>query len=238
MKPTKPHLLTTLTTLILTAVLVVSTPSSVLGADSVSMFRANLQHTGVYDVNDRDLNAVTWVYATGSDVTSSPAVTNGIVYVGSYDNNLYALNATTGTTLWNYTTGDQVGSSPAIANGIVYVGSSDNNLYALNATTGTKLWNYTTGDAVQSSPAVSNGIVYVGSSDNNLYAIGITSSHENPSITPSVTAVVSTSRPATSSPSTSPASAIMPLVNFEVSVINFFVPGFEMLTEIIGGMLG
>ena len=198
MKPTKPHLLTTLTTLILTAVLVVSTPSSVLGADSVSMFRANLQHTGVYDVNDRDLNAVTWVYATGSDVTSSPAVTNGIVYVGSYDNNLYALNATTGT----------------------------------------KLWNYTTGDAVQSSPAVSNGIVYVGSSDNNLYAIGITSSHENPSITPSVTAVVSTSRPATSSPSTSPASAIMPLVNFEVSVINFFVPGFEMLTEIIGGMLG
>jgi|GEM_PF-2030096 len=150
MKPTKPHLLTILTTLILTAVLVVSTPSSVLGADSVSMFRANLQHTGVYDVNDRDLNAVTWVYATGSDVDSSPAYANGVVYFGS--------------------------------------------------------------------------------GDNNLYAIGTTSSRTHQAISPSSTPLAS------KTPSS--VSAIMPLVAFEVSVINFFVPGFEMLTEIIGNALG
>jgi outer membrane protein assembly factor BamB len=67
-------------------------------------------------------------------VGSSPAVANGVVYVGSNDNNLYALNATTGAKVWNYTTGGSVYSSPAVANGVVYVGSQDHNLYALGTT--------------------------------------------------------------------------------------------------------
>ncbi len=53
---------------------------------------------------------------------SSPAVVNGVVYVGSDDNNTYALNATTGAKLWNYTTGSEVYSSPAVTHGTVYVG--------------------------------------------------------------------------------------------------------------------
>ena len=54
---------------------------------------------------------------------SSPAVANGVVYVGSNDGNVYALNASTGAMLWSYTTGGGVYSSPAVANGVVYVGS-------------------------------------------------------------------------------------------------------------------
>ena len=61
---------------------------------------------------------------------------NGVVYIGSFDHNVYALNASTGALLWSYATGDVVTSSPAVANGVVYVGSQDNNLYALNASTG------------------------------------------------------------------------------------------------------
>jgi len=52
------------------------------------------------------------------------------VYVGSYDQNVYALNASTGSLLWKYTTNSDVPSSPAVANGMVYVGSDDGNLYA------------------------------------------------------------------------------------------------------------
>jgi eukaryotic-like serine/threonine-protein kinase len=110
-------------------------------------------------------------YTTGDEVRSSPTVANGVVYFGSDDYNLYALNATTGAKLWNYTTGgevhyttgDEVRSSPTVANGVVYFGSDDYNLYALNATTGAKLWNYTTGGEVRSSPAIANGVVYFGS---------------------------------------------------------------------------
>ncbi|MEI6293349.1 MAG: PKD domain-containing protein, partial [Methanomicrobiales archaeon] len=107
-------------------------------------------------------------------VSSSPAVENGVVYFGSYDNNTYALNAETGAFLWSYTTGSRISSSPAIANGVIYVGSQDNNLYALDAETGAFLWDYTTGGVVTSSPAVENGVVYFGSRDKNLYALGST----------------------------------------------------------------
>jgi outer membrane protein assembly factor BamB len=114
---------------------------------------------------------LSWSYQTGGRIFSSPAVANGVVYVGSDDNNVYALKASTGAVLWKYTTGGRVESSPAVANGVVYVGSDDMNLYALNASTGTLLWQYTTGAEVVSSPAVANGVVYFGSGDKNLYAL-------------------------------------------------------------------
>ncbi|TET28854.1 MAG: hypothetical protein E3J73_00245, partial [Candidatus Bathyarchaeum sp.] len=105
-------------------------------------------------------------------VSSSPAVADGLVYVGSNDDNIYALDASTGTVIWNYTTGDDVASSPAVADGVVFVGSNDKNLYALNASSGTLLWSYTTLEKVVSSPAVANGAVYFGSYDHLVYAIG------------------------------------------------------------------
>ena len=48
-----------------------------------------------------------WSYPTGSRVYSSPAVANGVVYVGSRDDgNVYALKASTGAKMWSYTTGE------------------------------------------------------------------------------------------------------------------------------------
>jgi hypothetical protein len=38
-----------------------------------------------------------WIFKTGDFVSSSPAVVNGTVYVGSTDNNIYALSAAAGT---------------------------------------------------------------------------------------------------------------------------------------------
>ena len=69
---------------------------------------------------------------------------NGVVYVGSYDQNVYALNANTGALLWKYKTANFIESSPAVANGVVYIASNDpdDNLYALDANTGTLLWKH------------------------------------------------------------------------------------------------
>jgi outer membrane protein assembly factor BamB len=111
-----------------------------------------------------------WNYTLSNNVHSSPAISEGKVYFGSFDRNVYALNSTTGAKVWNYSTEGNVFSSPAIANGFVYIGSYDGNLYALNTTTGEKLWNYTTGNWVAASPGVANGIVFVGSYDSNVYA--------------------------------------------------------------------
>ena len=98
-----------------------------------------------------------------TEVLSSPAVSGGVVYVGSSDNRVYALDASTGDLIWSYETGDYVFSSPAVSGGVVYVGSRDNRVYALDASTGDLIWSYETGDEVWSSPEVSGGVVYVGS---------------------------------------------------------------------------
>jgi outer membrane protein assembly factor BamB len=71
-----------------------------------------------------------WSYTTGKLVESSPAVANGVVYFGSHDHKVYALDARTGVKLWSYATGSYVDGSPVVANGVVYVGSADGNAYA------------------------------------------------------------------------------------------------------------
>jgi hypothetical protein len=136
------------------------------------MFRSDPSHSGVGTGNATLTPKLLWKYTDGTSIDSSPTVAGGIVYVGSEDGNVYALNAASGVELWKYTTGIGVISSPAVVGGVVYIGSDDDNVYALNATSGTYIWSYPTGDRVWSSPAVVGGLVYVGSDDGNVYALG------------------------------------------------------------------
>ena len=113
-----------------------------------------------------------WTYDTGDGVISSPAISSdGTIYVGSYNHNLYAINPD-GSLKWTYNTGHDVISSPAIgSDGAIYVGSDDGNVYAINPD-GSLKWTYNTGGMVESSPAIgSDGTIYVGSRDGKLYAI-------------------------------------------------------------------
>jgi eukaryotic-like serine/threonine-protein kinase len=112
-----------------------------------------------------------WQYATGGAIWSSPVVANGVVYFGSDDKKVWALNLD-GTKKWTYLTGDAVRSIPAVDGGVVYVGSNDNLVYALDAVAGTKKWSFAAGnDILTSAPLVANGMVYVGSLDGNFYAL-------------------------------------------------------------------
>ncbi|MGZ3616807.1 MAG: beta-alanine-activating enzyme beta-propeller domain-containing protein [Ktedonobacteraceae bacterium] len=116
--------------------------------------------------------AAKWIAPILLGTISSPAVVNGVVYIGSDDGSLYAFNAQTGTQLWRVTTGSNINSSPAVVNGVVYVGSHDSNVYAFNARTGIQIWKAPTGaDIAMSSPVVINSVVYIGSEDQNLYAL-------------------------------------------------------------------
>jgi outer membrane protein assembly factor BamB len=111
-------------------------------------------------------------------LTSSPAVFNGRVYVGSGDGNVYAIDAHTGVLIWKFPTGDIVHASPTIANNVVYIGSWDSYFYAIDADSGQEKWRYKAGEdpvihnqvGFQSSAAVVEGIVYVGCRDGHLYA--------------------------------------------------------------------
>jgi len=110
---------------------------------------------------------------------SSPTVVDGIVYFGSGDNHVYALDAATGALKWKFKTGDVVHASPAVANGLVFIGSFDTYFYALNAVTGELVWKFKTKDdpaghlmaGIPGSASVGNGLVYFGCRDANVYAL-------------------------------------------------------------------
>jgi eukaryotic-like serine/threonine-protein kinase len=110
---------------------------------------------------------------------SSPAIDHGMVYIGSGDGNVYALDAASGALRWKFHTGNVVHASPAVANDTVYIGSWDSYFYALNAKTGLERWRFKTGEdhvisnqvGIQSSAVVSGGVVYFGCRDSQLYAL-------------------------------------------------------------------
>ncbi len=151
-------------------------------ADWTEFHRDNMQRWNPYEtvlgVGNVGGLQVKWTNPIGSFsyfMNSSPAVVNGVVYIGNDQGILYALNASTGATLWSFNLGFgiPVSSTPAVANGVVYIGGGNadvGNVYALNASTGALLWSSTTGGPIDSSPAVANGVVYIGCIDSNVYA--------------------------------------------------------------------
>jgi outer membrane protein assembly factor BamB len=108
-------------------------------------------------------------------IVSSPAISKGVVYFGSTDDHLYALDANTGKEKWEYKTEYYIAASPAISDGVIYFGSQDGYFYAIDDT-GQLIWKFDTKTyATISSPpggtpffsissgAVSNGIIYFAS---------------------------------------------------------------------------
>ncbi len=109
-------------------------------------FRGDAAHTGYQPrettISTANVSTLTtaWTATPGNYIESSPAVANGVAFVGSDDGKLYAFDAAgvTGCSgvpkscapLWTATTDSSIYSSPAVANGVVYVGSADDKLYA------------------------------------------------------------------------------------------------------------
>ena len=150
-------------------------------AQASPMFRGGPHHAGVYDGQPvQQGNQVSWSFQTDGPVRSTPAVVNGVIYVGSGDGNLYAIDAASGNERWRFETQGAVHASPAVADGRVYVSSRDQHLYAVDAQTGREIWQLAMGadlpyvwgfDMYLSSPTVVEDIVYVGSGDGHVYAV-------------------------------------------------------------------
>ncbi len=128
-----------------------------------------------------------WQFQANGPITGSACAANGMVYFGSINDTIYALNSDTGALIWNYTTnlplaaGRAYSSTPAYANGIIYTGADDGSVHALNANTGAVIWTQQVGGYYnafwisawqpRSSPQVDNGQVFVGALDGKLYCL-------------------------------------------------------------------
>ncbi len=165
-------------------------------AHSQTMFRGDAAHTGATgEQGPRQFHRVKWTFVTGGRIVSSPVYDQAVIYVGSDDGNVYAVDAGNGHLRWKYRTGGPVPSTPAVAGAMVYVVSYDGKVHAIDARTGLPRWKFETGgerrfearglhgflpknqtiadafDVYLSSPLVVAGRVFVGSGDGNVYAL-------------------------------------------------------------------
>lgn len=183
--------------IILTFILFTNPVLAQLADSSWPTFRGNLKNTGLspYDTSHVD-GTIKWVFKPGdhpllfeSSVTIGP---DGTLYVGSHENNVYAINPD-GTQKWMFDAGDSVlieggvsggyekgiQSTPAIGkDGTIYIRTFSNYIFALNPD-GTEKWKFpikVTADTWSSPTIGKDGTIYIGSaregsSGGKVYAI-------------------------------------------------------------------
>jgi len=145
------------------------------------------------------LGDLKWKFKTEGKIFASPLVKNGVVYIGSEDGFLYALDEKSGETKWKFKTDGAIHSSLSTFENILYFSSFDGNYYAINTENGKLIWKFKTGgehwlgatgidgmkpetqymddlwDFYLSSPVVyekgKSAVVLFGSSDGNVYSV-------------------------------------------------------------------
>jgi outer membrane protein assembly factor BamB/tRNA A-37 threonylcarbamoyl transferase component Bud32 len=114
-----------------------------------------------------------WRFRCEDEVRSSPRVADDVLYIGCYDNNLYALSTDDGAFLWKFPTEGGIASTPCVHNNVVLLGSEDGNLYAIDKKSGERVWKSPTQGSIRSSPQVAYGHCFVGSDDCCVYALSV-----------------------------------------------------------------
>lgn len=104
----------------------------------------------------------------------SATIINDTAFIGSWDNNLYALKLSSGAVLWKFNTNGSIESHPAFAEGTVYVSSetTPGTLYAVDATTGEQKWKYDgAAQEMNGSPTLTRDLVWVGANDRYMHVL-------------------------------------------------------------------
>ena len=112
-----------------------------------------------------------WKFKTGGPLYASPVIANGILYVGSTDGKLYALDAKRWGIKWVFDAGDAIRYSAAVLGDRVYFSARNNKVYALNAKTGEKLWEFKSKNWMDAPPVVADNRVYVGAFRSKIYVL-------------------------------------------------------------------
>ena len=140
--------------------------------------RGGLQGLGVADVALHDSYEPVWAYKTDAAVLSSPIIVDGVVYAGSEDKHLHAIDAKTGKKNWAFSAETLIDASPVYDEGVVYIGTDGGVFYAIDAKTGKEKWKYETQGRIAGEAAVTTRndekVVIFGSHDGMLYCINAT----------------------------------------------------------------
>lgn len=126
----------------------------------------------LYCVNSSGL--VKWKFKTGGIIRTAPISYKGVIYFGSDDGFLYAIDPSSGKELWKFKTQGKVQSTSSVSGNKIVFGSSDHKLYCLDINEkGKKIWEFKTDGEITSCPAIYENNVVFGSKDKKVYSLDI-----------------------------------------------------------------
>lgn len=159
------------------------------------MYQRGPTHNAVLDAH---FNAG-WSFNAGSQINGGLALVGKVLFADTFDHDVFAIDATTGTQIWRFRADDVLMSTPVVADNRVFVGSGHNGrlhqtdprfvytptdggdptwgqpqgdaVIALNAASGTKLWSYKTVGEDMPSAALVRGSVILANGDLHAYAL-------------------------------------------------------------------
>ena len=116
-----------------------------------------------------------WSFKCEDEIRGTPTLHQGMLFIGCYDNNLYALNAADGKFMWKYATEGGIVTRPIVYDNNVIFGSEDKRLHVVGVRAGKVVWTYYTDGKIYSSPRIADGHIFFGSEDQDLHAVNVNS---------------------------------------------------------------
>jgi outer membrane protein assembly factor BamB len=145
-----------------------------VGALSLSadwpVFRGNALQTGVASSELPNPLHVLW-QCKARAFEGTAAIADGVVYVGSEDEFVYALNLADGKQKWKFKANGAIRIGVAVNGGCVYAGDDDGKLHCIDAKTGAKRWTFDTDADITSAPNFDGDKVLFGAGDQLLYCL-------------------------------------------------------------------
>lgn len=154
----------------------IPTPTTTPGPDpDIVLFRANPQRTGLYSFPAiRTQPQVKWQTKVSNTWLMPPLLADGILYTGSGDGVLYAVDAETGEQLWSVEGFGQLESTGAISGDMIITAGYNQTVKAMDRITGDDRWSFKTEYGVQGAPLIVEDRVYI-ATDHEVYALDVKS---------------------------------------------------------------
>lgn len=112
-----------------------------------------------------------WTFKGDAGFVSSPVVYEALLFIGSFDNNLYGIELWGSEPKWKFLGRDWFWAAPVVNEGIVYAGCLDGKVYALDAETGDELWEFDTESRVVASPVLADDLLVVACDSGEVYIL-------------------------------------------------------------------
>ena len=133
-------------------------------------FHGNPAQTGVAAEKLPDTLEIRWQTKLKRGIGSTAAIVDGVVYIGCYDEHLYAFDLKTGEQKWAFK-GGSFKAAPSVDKGAVYIGDEDGVFYCVDAAKGTERWKYETDFTITGGAGFFGDLVLFAAHDSTLYAL-------------------------------------------------------------------